>query len=103
MAPVDAQEPRRATNGAPVGHSPYSTPAGPQEPRRGWVTPDHVGESGEPGEPPLYASDIPPEILARVALTLLKDGEADLGVKFLEAAVERMPLARYPERWLFGG
>jgi hypothetical protein len=55
------------------------------------------------GRAPTIPSDpdkISGETLARVALSLLKDGELDLGIKYLEAAVARMPLLDYPERWI---
>jgi hypothetical protein len=42
--------------------------------------------------------------LARVALTLFKEGDTDMGVKYLELAVERLEARaeRYPEAWLYG-
>jgi hypothetical protein len=84
MLPQDAQEPQRATESGSVGNSPYSGSNDSQS------LPD------VPSDP----SKISGETLARVALSLLKDGEIDLGIKYLQAAVERMPLADYPERWI---
>jgi hypothetical protein len=86
MPSESTQEPRSRPESGSVGNSPYSAPNGSQ------------GLPDVPSDP----SKISGETLARVALSLLKDGELDLGIKYLEAAVARMPLLDYPERWLRG-